>query len=98
MADGNRLRAILELVEESLDEPDLDGAGLAGRAYLSRYHFDRLVRASLGEPPGGFRRRLLLERAAYRLGSTSESVIEIALEAGYASPDAFTERSPGRTR
>jgi AraC-like DNA-binding protein len=90
MADGNRLRAILELVEESLDEPDLDGAGLAGRAYLSRYHFDRLVRASLGEPPGGFRRRLLLERAAYRLGSTSESVIEIALEAGYASPDAFT--------
>ena len=25
---------------------------LAGRAYLSRYHYDRLVSAALGEPPG----------------------------------------------
>ena len=89
MADATRLRAILELVEESLDEPDIDGAGLAGRAYLSRYHFDRLVHAALGEPPGAFRRRLLLERAAYRLATATDNVIEIALEAGYASPDAF---------
>lgn len=90
MADANRLPAILELVEESLTEPDLTGSELASRAYLSRYHFDRLVRAALGEPPGAFRRRLLLERAAHRLGQDADSVIEIALEAGYASPDAFT--------
>ena len=90
MADPNRLRAILELVEESLAEPDLTGSELARRAYLSRYHFDRLVRAALGEPPGTFRRRLMLERAGYRLGHGTDRVIEIALEAGYASPDAFT--------
>jgi AraC family transcriptional regulator len=84
------LREILDLVEESLDEPDLDGAGLAARAYLSRYHFARLVRAALGEPPGAFRRRVLLERAAFRLTTGSENVIGIAAEAGYASPDAFT--------
>jgi AraC-like DNA-binding protein len=89
MADATRLRAILELVEESLDEPDMDGAELASRAYLSRYHFDRLVHAALDEPPGAFRRRLLLERAAYRLATAANKVIEIALEAGYASPDAF---------
>lgn len=86
----NRLREILELVEESLDEPDLDGAELAGRAYLSRFHFDRLVAAALGEPPGAFRRRLLLERAAWRLTTTADTVIMIAAEAGYESPDAFT--------
>ena len=84
MADATRLRAILELVEESLDEPDIDGAGLAGRAYLSRYHFDRLVHAVLGKPPGAFRRRLLLERAACRLVTAADKVIEIALEAVYA--------------
>jgi AraC-like DNA-binding protein len=89
MGEANRLRAILELVEESLLEPTLNGAELASRAYLSRYHFDRLVRAALGESPGAFRRRLLLERAAHQLGG-ADSVIDVALDAGYASPDAFT--------
>lgn len=90
MTDPNRLRGILDLVEESMAEPDMDGAELAGRAYLSRYHFDRLVRAAFGEPPGMFRRRLLLERAAHRLGKTVDNVIDVAHDAGYASPDAFT--------
>lgn len=90
VSESARLRAILELVEESLTEPDLNGTELAERAYLSRFHFDRLVRAALGEPPGAFRRRLLLERAAHRLGDGTDSVIEVALDAGYASPDAFT--------
>ena len=90
MNEDHRLRAILDLVEESLDEPDLCGAELAQRAYLSRFHFDRLVQAALGEPPGTFRRRLLLERAAHQLASADDAVIEVALQAGYASPDAFT--------
>ncbi len=86
----DRLRSILELVEDSLDEPELTGEDLAARAHLSRFHFDRLVSAALGEAPGAFRRRLLLERAAHRLTSSEDKVIEIALEAGYASPEAFT--------
>lgn len=90
MRSPDRLRGILDLVEESLDEPDLTGVDLASRAYLSRFHFDRLVRASVGESPGAFRRRLLLERAAHRLGSTGELVIDVAFDAGYGSPEAFT--------
>lgn len=86
----DRLRGILDLVEGSLDEPDLGGADLAGRAYLSRFHFDRLVRAALGEAPGTFRRRVLLERAAYRLTVSGDKVIDVGLDAGYASPEAFT--------
>jgi AraC-like DNA-binding protein len=86
----DRLRGILDLVEESLDEPDLAGDELARRAYLSRFHFDRLVSAALGEPPGAFRRRLLLERAAYRLLSTSAPVIDVAIDCGYSSAEAFT--------
>jgi AraC-like DNA-binding protein len=89
-ADRDRLRGILDLVEGSLDEPDLDGTDLAGRAYLSRFHFDRLVRAALGEPPGTFRRRVLLERAAHRLTASDDKVIDVALDAGYASPEAFS--------
>lgn len=84
------LKEIIQLVEQSLDEPRLDAAELASRAYLSRFHFDRLASAALGEPPGAFRRRLLLERAAYRLVSSADTVIQIGAEAAYTSPDAFT--------
>lgn len=91
----DRLRGILELVEESLDQPEMSASDLAGRAYLSRFHFDRLVTAALGEPPGAFRRRLLLERAAYRLTTTADSVIDVAFDTGYGSPEAFA-RAFGR--
>ncbi len=90
MHSPDRLRGILDLVEHSLDEPDLTATDLASWAYLSRFHFDRLVRASVGEPPGAFRRRLLLERAAHRLASTGGLVIDVAFDAGYGSPEAFT--------
>lgn len=102
---ADRLRGILDLVEASLDEPDLHGEELARRAHLSRFHFDRLVSAALGEPPGAFRRRLLLERAAFRLLSTSTPVIDVAIDSGYSSAEAFTRafaraygRPPSRYR
>lgn len=95
MAPADSLRGFLDLIEDTLDEPGLTGEDLAGRAYLSRYHFDRLVSAALGEPPGAFRRRVLLERAAHRLVSTADPVTQIAFDAGYGSPEAFT-RAFGR--
>nr|WP_284287617.1 helix-turn-helix transcriptional regulator [Angustibacter aerolatus] len=63
---------------------------LAGRAHLSRFHFDRLVRAALGEPPGAFRRRLLLERSAHVLARGAGTVTDSAWAAGYGSPEAFS--------
>ncbi len=90
MITADRLDWLLGLVEESLAEPELTGEQLARRAHLSRFHFDRLVAAALGESPALLRRRLLLERAAYRLGSSDERVTDLAPEAGYGSPEAFT--------
>jgi AraC family transcriptional regulator len=84
----DRLRAFIDLLMESLDDP-ADGAELARRAFLSRFHFDRLVAAALGETPGAFRRRLLLERAAYELTYGDGSITDIAIGAGYASLEAF---------
>jgi AraC family transcriptional regulator len=87
----NRLRELVDTIIATLD----DGAGgstLARRAYLSRFHFDRLVRSGLGEPPAAFRRRLLLERAAWRL-RRGASVTEIAFDAGYSSGEAFARAS-----
>ena len=84
----DRLRDVVDAVIEALDE-GLDGRALAARAMLSPFHFNRLVRAGIGEPPAAFRRRLLLERAAWRLGRGA-SVTETSLEAGYDATEAFS--------
>ena len=52
--------------------------------------FDRVVSGLSGETPARLRRRILLERAAFRLVTTRATVLEVALEAGYASNEAFT--------
>ncbi|HEX3758338.1 MAG TPA: AraC family transcriptional regulator [Kofleriaceae bacterium] len=84
----DRLRDVVDAVLEALDD-GLDGPALAARAMLSPFHFNRLVRAGIGEPPATFRRRLLLERAAWRLGRGA-TVTEASLEAGYDAVEAFS--------
>lgn len=91
MTMTDAMARILDLAQAGLDDPALSADELAGRAYLSRFHFDRLVSASAGEPPGALRRRVLLERAAYRLTSRPDrTVLDIAVEAGYGSHEAFS--------
>jgi AraC family transcriptional regulator len=67
---------------------NIDGGEVASRVYLSRFHFDRLVRAAVGEPPARLRRRILLEQAAYALGRGA-TVTDVAVASGYGSPEAF---------
>jgi AraC family transcriptional regulator len=90
MAAADTFATFLELLEESLDEAGITSDALAARAHLSRFHFDRLVSAAAGEPPAALRRRILLERAAHRLSTTDDGVLAVALDAGYASNEAFT--------
>jgi len=49
-----------------------------------------VIGAVAGESPFAFRRRVLLERAAYRLLTEPVAVLEVAVEAGYGSHEAFT--------
>ena len=57
----------VDVLADALDDHDVSGEELAARLYLSRFHLDRIVASVAGEPPRRFRRRVLLERAAYRL-------------------------------
>ncbi len=79
----------VELLADELDHPG-DTADLAARMYLSRSHLDRIIRASAGETPGRFKRRIVLERAAYQLLTTDQTVLDVAVDAGYSSHEAFT--------
>jgi AraC family transcriptional regulator len=95
----------VDVLAVALDDHDASGEVLASRLHLSRFHLDRLVSAAAGEPPATLRRRVLLERAAYRLVTTDEEVLRIAFDAGYSSNEAFTRafsraygRAPSRWR
>ena len=98
MAD--RLRELIDLVLDSLDEPGADGRALARRANFSRDHLDRLLAAATGETPAALKRRLLLERAAWQLRTGAATPSEAAAAAGYGSLAAFSRafRAPTARR
>jgi AraC family transcriptional regulator len=87
---ADRLRDLIDLVLDSLDEPGADGRALADRAHFSRDHLDRLLGAATGESPVALRRRLLLERAAWQLRTGAAGPSEAAAAAGYGSLAAFS--------
>jgi AraC family transcriptional regulator len=89
-AAADTFTAFVDALAEALDDHDTTAEELASRLCLSRFHFDRVISQVAGEPPRAFRRRILLERAAYRLLATRRSILDIAVEAGYGSHEAFT--------
>lgn len=89
MADADAFGRFLDAVTFTLDEP-ARAAELAAAMHLSRSQMDRIVKAAAGEPAARLRRRILLERAAFRLLEGKVGIIELALEAGYTSHEAFT--------
>ena len=76
-------------IEEHLDD-DLLRDRLASVACFSPYHFHRLFTAFTGETLHKYIRRLRLERALHQLAYSNESVINIALRAGFETHEAFT--------
>ena len=90
MTSSDVFAKFVGIVGDTLDDPGLTGERIAQRVYLSRYHCGRVLTALAGESPIRFRRRVLLERAAFRLMTTELSVLDVAVEAGYSSHEAFT--------
>jgi AraC-like DNA-binding protein len=81
--------AALACMRNRLADEALDLATLAGAAALSPFHFARLFRDRVGEPPVRHLRRLRLERAALLLRETRRPITEIALDAGFGSLSNF---------
>jgi AraC family transcriptional regulator len=84
----SRLGRVLDHLSAHLDD-ELNLADLARIAHFSPYHFHRIFRSVTGESVAGLVRRLRLERAARALRQSDASVLDIALTAGYGTPEAF---------
>ncbi|UCG47280.1 MAG: AraC family transcriptional regulator [Phycisphaerales bacterium] len=86
---NERILRVLILIQKNLDA-EMPLNELARAAHFSPYHFHRIFRGMVGESLKEHIRRLRLERAALRLKHTDRSVLEIALEAGYETHEAFS--------
>ncbi|WP_394825811.1 helix-turn-helix domain-containing protein [Pendulispora albinea] len=80
-----RLRNVLDYIEAHLDE-DLTLAELAAVAGFSLSHFKSLFRRAVGMPVHRFVLERRVERARTLLLEGRSSLVEIALEAGFAHP------------
>lgn len=71
-------------------EEDLSLEALAQRSGFSAYHFHRIFREVIGEPLKAYIRRLRLEKGAYRLKISQDTILQIALDAGFKTHETFT--------
>lgn len=65
-------------------------ADLAAEDGRSPFHLQRIFKAEVGESPLQYRRRVRLQRAAALLLVTHQSVLDVALDAGFDSPEGFS--------
>ncbi|MCG9895600.1 MAG: GyrI-like domain-containing protein [Fimbriimonadaceae bacterium] len=79
-------RSFQAAVNRLAEAPDTSVEQIADELGWSLGHFGRAFAAWTGETPGSLRRRLRLERAAWRLVEGDEPVGEIALDVGFATP------------
>jgi AraC family transcriptional regulator len=95
-----RFRRVLEHVDAHLDD-ELTVEALSGVAAYSKFHFHRQFAALFGLGVHEYVQLTRLKRAASALAFRSErSVLEIALDARYESPEAFArafKRTTGQT-
>jgi AraC family transcriptional regulator len=84
-----RILKVQLYIQKNLDR-ELSLEELAKKSYFSVYHFHRIFKAVVGESLKEHIRRLRLEGAASQLKHTDESIINIALSAGYQTHEAFT--------
>lgn len=75
---------------QSNPERDVSLASLAAEHGYSPSHFHRVFTDVVGETPKAHVERVRLERAAYRLAVTKESILDIAISIGFRSHETFT--------
>jgi AraC family transcriptional regulator len=87
--DDVRLNRVLEYMAQHIeDEISLDD--LAAVACLSPFHFIRMFRNRMGDPPHRYLSKMRLERAKTLLSHGEESIGQIALACCFATQSNFT--------
>lgn len=76
-------------IDRHLDSDMLDLEQVSAVAAFSKFHFHRQFVALFGLSVHRYQQLGRMKRAAFRLAHKDDSILQIALEAGYETPDAF---------
>lgn len=92
----SRINKTFDYVESNLEKP-MTLEELATIASFSKFHFNRIFQAMVGETPFQFILRLRLEKAASLLNSNKkESITAIALDCGFSDISVFSRNFNSR--
>ena len=89
VSEPSRRDRLRELLDAVVDADNTDVGEMARSSFASEFHFSREVRRLTGESPAALRRRIMLERAAWRL-HRGESVSAVAADEGWSSAEVFS--------
>ncbi|RZJ04923.1 MAG: helix-turn-helix domain-containing protein [Brevundimonas sp.] len=93
-----RMQRVLDHIDRHLDG-DLDLESVSGVAAFSKFHFHRQFKATFGLSLHRYVQLARMQRASKRLADgQGQSVTDIALDAGYETPDAFARAFRQRFR
>jgi AraC family transcriptional regulator len=87
---GYKLRQITDWMAEHVAE-DFSLDRLAAQAGLSKFHFQRLFKRAVGVSPARYHINQRMNLARQLLRETKKSVVDVALEVGYADPSHFAK-------
>ena len=99
-----QVQRAIDYIEDHLDQ-DLSTESIASVAGFSKWHFQMVFSSAVGDSLKEYVRKRRLTAAAIALGTTDRRIIEIALESGFESQEAFTrafkqmfKKTPGECR
>jgi len=84
----DRINQSLDYIESNLDR-NIHLDLLAGQSAFSKYHFHRIFKALVGDPPFKYIEKRRLFHAAHDLIHSKKRILDIALDYGFNSHEAF---------
>jgi AraC family transcriptional regulator len=89
MSEIKQLQDAVDFIEHHITE-ELECCEIAKQACLSEFHFQRLFSILCGYTVGEYIRNRRLSLAAVEIQTSEKTMIEIALQFGYDTPEGFT--------
>ncbi len=87
---GYKLKQITDWMTQNVAE-EFNLERLAGQAGLSKFYFNRLFKSAKGVSPSRYHIALRMDEAKRLLRETKRSVVDVALDVGYANPSHFAQ-------